>query len=102
MKTNEEDINTGTHCCKETVSQNVEASGMLDFISDIFIQYVNGNLPKTYPEETSELLRKWFDGTLTSEDVEPEFYEQSTPSVEGRAEQFVRHVLKGPRVDSYV
>jgi len=101
METNEESVNTGIHFYGETVSQTMSTTNMLDFIKDIFIQYDQGYLPKTTPEETAELLKKWFDGSL-SKDVQSQFYEQSTPSVESRAEQFVCNVLKRPRVDSNV
>jgi hypothetical protein len=99
MKTNEPSVDTGVHFYGETVSQNIDTTNMLDFIADIFIQYQRGNLPKTTPEETSELLRKWFDGSIL-EDVQSEFYEQPVTPVESRTRQHVRNILKRPRVDS--
>ena len=101
MKTNENSLDKGIHIYGETVSQTVNGSNMLDFISDIFIQYRQGNLPRATPEETAELLRKWFDGSI-KEDVEPQLHEQSTTPIETDLEQCVRNVVKRQRVDSDV
>jgi hypothetical protein len=89
----------GIHIYGETVSQPIQASNMLDFIADIFVQYQQGNLPKTTPEETAELLRKWFDGSL-SKDVNSEFHEQPITPIESSSEQCIRNILKRPRIDS--
>ena len=98
MKTNES-TELGVHFYGETVSQPLHSCNMLDFIGDIFIQYQKGNLPKTTPEETAELLRKWFDKSI-KEDVKSELYEQPTTPIESDPEQCVRNVVKRQRVDS--
>jgi len=101
MKTNDNPVDTGTHYYGETVSENVPLSTLLDFITDIFIQSQKGNLPKTTPEETAALLARWFDKSIL-EDVKSEFYEQSASTIESCAGQFVRNILKRPRLDSDV
>ena len=72
---------------------------MLDFIGDIIIEYSRGNLPKSSPEETAELLRKWFDKSIL-QDVQSEFHEQPVTPIESSTEQCIRNVLKRPRIDS--
>ena len=99
MKTNEVLVDTGVHFYGETVSQPITASSMLDFIGDIIIEYGRGNLPKSSPEETAELLRKWFDKSIL-QDVQSEFYEQPVTPIESSTEQCIRNVLKRPRIDS--
>ena len=99
MKTNEVTVDTGVHFYGETVSQPITTSSMLDFIGDIIIEYSRGNLPKSSPEETAELLRKWFDKSIL-QDVQSEFHEQPVTPIESSAEQCIRNVLKRPRIDS--
>lgn len=100
MNTNEESIEIGSHIYGKTVSQLVDSSSMLDFIGDIFLQYKQGKLPKTSKEETEELLRKWFDGSI--KDVESQLYEQSVTTSESDSEQRLRNLTKRQRVDSDV
>jgi hypothetical protein len=100
MELNESTVDKGTHFYGETVSSTVNATDMLDFIADIFVQYRQGKLPKISPEETAVLLAKWFDGSIT-EDDESKLYEQSVAAIESGAEQLVRHILKRPRIDSF-
>ena len=100
MNTNEESIESGSHIYGKTVSQLVDSSSMLDFIGDIFLQYKQGKLPKTSKEETEELLKKWFDGSI--KDVESQLYEQSVTTSESDSEQRLRNLTKRQRVDSDV
>jgi len=100
MNTNEESIEIGSHIYGKTVSQLVDSSSMLDFIGDIFLQYKQGKLPKTSKEETEELLRKWFDGSI--KDVESQLYEQPVTTSESDSEQRLRNITKRQRVDSDV
>jgi hypothetical protein len=100
MNTNEESIEIGSHIYGKTVSQLVDSSSMLDFIGDIFLQYKQGKLPKTSKEETEELLKKWFDGSI--KDVESQLYEQSVTTSESDSEQRLRNLTKRQRVDSDV
>ena len=101
MKTNDQEIDKGIHIYGETVSQTIDSTSIPDFIFDILIQYKNGTLPKSSPEEVAELLTKWFDGTI-KEHVESELHEQSVTSVESDSEQCVRNIVKRQRVDSDV
>ena len=100
MNTNEEIIDKGIHSYGKTVSQTIFSTSMLDFIGDIFLQYKQGKLPKTSKEETEELLRKWFDGSI--KDVEPQLYEQPVTPSESDSEQQVCNLTKRQRVDSDV
>jgi hypothetical protein len=100
MNTNEESIERGSHIYGKTVSQLVDSSSMLDFIGDIFLQYKQGKLPKTSKEETEELLKKWFDGSI--KDVESQLYEQSVTTSESDSEQRLLNLTKRQRVDSDV
>ena len=96
-----ENVNLGVHVYKETVATTISSEDMVDVIYDIFVAYKNNTLPKVTPDETQELLRNWFQGTLC-ENVGPELHEQSVTSVASDAEQQVRQLFKRQRVDGGV
>jgi hypothetical protein len=70
MEEEKSDFNEQTSFFEQTVVTSEEQLKTLpENILSIFDNYLKGNIAPTSKEEDSSLLQRWFEGTLTKQDV---------------------------------